>query len=159
MVNATSELGMKALLVIALESEGTPISPGWLAQRFEGSRSYLAKILGMLARAGLLRSLRGARGGFLLARPPEEITLLDVVEACQGLLVGNYCRALEAPGVATCAFHRAMEEVHRATRQALSRWTLADLMRRPTPERVGLAGPPCKMAFRGWEKYLPRAED
>lgn len=155
MLTGTSELGIKALVVIGLESRGQPVSPGQLCERFECSRSYLSKILGMLVKAGLLRSFRGARGGVLLARPPEEISLMDIVEACQGLLVGNYCRSLDGSGMPTCAFHLAMEDVYRATREALTRWSLADLMRRPTPAKIGPDGPPCKMEFKGWEKYLP----
>lgn len=159
MITRTSELAILALLVLGLESDGEPLSPRQLGERLEGSQSYLAKVLGMLVKAGLLRSFRGARGGVLLARPPEEISVLDVVEACQGLLVGNYCRAINSSGVATCAFHLAMEDVYRATREALTRWTLADLMRRPTPARLGDEGPPCKMAFKGWEKYLPARDE
>jgi Rrf2 family protein len=157
MLTATSELGVKALLVVALEGRGEPLSPAQLSQLFDCSRSYLAKILNQLVKADLLRSVRGARGGVLLERPPEEITLLAIVEACQGLLVGNYCRGLSPHDVATCAFHRAMEDVYQATREALTRWTLADLMEVPTPGDLSPQGPPCKMAFRGWEKYRQMA--
>ena len=48
------------------------------------SESYLAKVFQMLAREGLLVSFRGTSGGYALARPPEEITLMDVVEAVEG---------------------------------------------------------------------------
>lgn len=162
MITRTSELAILALVVLGLESEGEPLSPRQLGERLEGSQSYLAKVLGMLVKAGLLRSFRGAKGGVLLARSPEEIRLLDVVEACQGLLVGNYCRALDHPGFPVCAFHQAMADVHRATVEALSRWTLADLLEQPTPGRLPASGPPCKMKFEGWERYIPEesaAED
>lgn len=154
MITRTSEMAIQAMLVIGLESRGEPLSPRKLAARLGCSKSYLAKVLGMLARADLLRSFRGAKGGVLLGRPPEEIQLLHVVEACQGLLVGNYCRAIDAPGVGVCAFHEAMADVHRSTVQALSRWTLADLLERPTPGREAEAGPPCKMRFSGWEEHF-----
>ena len=57
-----------------------------------------------------------------------------IVEACQGLVIGNYCQDL-GPGDSddVCAFHRAMMEVHQATVGALARWTLADLLARPRP--------------------------
>ena len=46
--------------------------------------NYLAKIFGQLARAKILRSYRGARRGFMFARPPQQITLLDIYEAVEG---------------------------------------------------------------------------
>jgi len=52
---------------------------------------FLAKILQRLARAGLVRSQRGAQGGFLLTRAPGAITLLDAVEAVQGSVALNRC--------------------------------------------------------------------
>jgi DNA-binding IscR family transcriptional regulator len=51
----------------------------------------MAKVLRLLARADLIRSHRGAAGGFELIRAKENLTLLDVVEACQGPIRGNYC--------------------------------------------------------------------
>lgn len=154
MLTRTSELAVQALLVIGLEGAEEPLSPRQLADKLGCSQSYLAKVLGMLVRAGLLRSYRGAKGGVLLAREASEVTLLHVVEACQGMLVANYCRSIEgAPDFPVCAFHRAMEDVHRATVEALSRWTLAHLLENPVPGRMPRGGPPCKMRFEGWESF------
>lgn len=156
MITRTSELAIQSLVVLGLDDGDEPLSPRQLGERLGCSHSYLAKVLGMLVKADLLQSFRGAKGGVLPARPPEEITLRDVVEACQGLLVGNYCRQLDDPGFPVCAFHEAMEDVHRATVDALSRWTLADLLARPTPGRKPPDdAPPCKMRFVGWERYFP----
>jgi Rrf2 family protein len=154
MITQTSELALRALLLLALEAGDEPSSPRQLAERLDCSQSYLAKVMGMLVKARLLRSFRGAKGGVLLALPPEEISLKDVVEACEGVLVGNYCRSLDVPGVAVCAFHQAMSEVHRATVSTLARWTLADLVARPTPEEPNTT---CKMRFAGWEEHFPGA--
>lgn len=150
MITQTSELALRALLLLALEAGDEPLSPRQLAERLDCSQSYLAKVLGMLVKARLLRSFRGAKGGVLLARAPEAISLKDVVEACEGVLVGNYCRSLAVPGVAVCAFHQAMSEVHEATVSTLARWTLADLVARPTPEKPNTT---CKMRFAGWEEH------
>lgn len=156
MITRTSELALRALVVLALEGGDEPVSPRRLAERLDCSPSYLAKVLGMLVKAGLLRSFRGAKGGVLPARPAESVTLRDVVEACQGLLVANYCREIDLSDVPVCAFHRAMDDVHRATVEALARWTLADLLEQPTPGRKPPGdGPPCKMRFEGWERYVP----
>ncbi|MGB9586371.1 MAG: RrF2 family transcriptional regulator, partial [Anaerolineales bacterium] len=53
--------------------------------------SFLAKIVSQLSVAGLLNTSRGARGGVSLARSPEEITLLDVIEAIDGPILLNEC--------------------------------------------------------------------
>lgn len=53
--------------------------------------SFLAKILQKLKRAKIVRSFRGVKGGFQLARAPEDVTLLDVIEAIQGKVAMNAC--------------------------------------------------------------------
>lgn len=62
--------------------------------------SFLAKIVSQLSVAGLLQTSRGARGGVSLARPPEDITVLDVVEAIDGPILLNECVACGG----TCSF-------------------------------------------------------
>ncbi|MDO8282097.1 MAG: Rrf2 family transcriptional regulator [Thermodesulfovibrionia bacterium] len=54
-------------------------------------RSFLAKILQKLSKAGIVTSYRGVKGGFQLARKPKDITLLDVVEAIEGPVAMNKC--------------------------------------------------------------------
>jgi len=156
MLTGTSELAIRALIVIGLDDGGEPLSPNQLAERLACSPSYLAKVLRGLVRAGILESFRGARGGVLLAREPEEVTLLDITEASQGVLVRNYCREIDVGAVPVCAFHQAMVEIREATTNILSRWTLADLLERPAPG-AEIPGPVrCKMAFRGVEAYRDR---
>lgn len=156
MLTGTSELAIRALIVIGLDESDEPLSPNELSEVLECSPSYLAKVLRSLVRARILESYRGARGGVRLALAPEEVTLLDVTEASQGVLVRNYCREMDIGEVPVCAFHRAMHEVRDATTRILSRWTLADLLARPVPG-VEIPGPVrCKMAFRGAEEYRGR---
>jgi Rrf2 family protein len=153
MLTQTSELAIRSLLLLGLEGDGKPLPPRRIADRLDCSRSYLAKTLGTLARAGVLRAVRGSQGGVLLARDPAGITLLEIVEACQGLLIGNYCQEIEDHLEPVCAFHQAMKEVHTVTTAALSRWTLADLLARPTPQKPQKSSLGCRMIFEGCEKY------
>jgi len=67
--------------------------------------SFLAKIISQLSIAGLLHTSRGARGGVMLARPPQEISLLDVVEAIDGPISLNECVGAEG----TCTFGEKCE--------------------------------------------------
>jgi DNA-binding IscR family transcriptional regulator len=61
---------------------------------------------------------------------PEQITLLAVVEACRGTILGDYCSSSPQEKF-HCNFHRAALELHRAITGVLSDWTLADLLERP----------------------------
>ena len=161
MLTQASELAVRSLVVIALESDGEPLTPRALASRMDCSASYLSKVLGSLTRAGILSSVRGARGGVLLARPTAEITLLEVVEACDGFLVANYCRQLDPVPEAVCGFHVAMKEIHDTMVGMLTRWTLADLLRPPVSVLPDGTVGSCKMAYQGCERHLragPREE-
>jgi len=153
MLNQTSELAIKTLVFLALEGNGSPMSPRPIAESLNCSRSYLAKTTGLLVRAGILRSTRGINGGVLLARKPDEIKLLEIVEACQGLLIANYCGQIEDMGGEVCTFHQAMAELHEVTVQTLSKWTLSDLLHCPAKPTGEDAETKCKMHFSGCEKY------
>jgi DNA-binding IscR family transcriptional regulator len=108
-----------------------------------------------MVRSGVLRSVRGSAGGVLLAKPPQEISLLDVVEACQGLITAQYCEgAGESNEV--CCFHQAMLELHEVTIGILSKWTLEDMVRCPAyPEGDSHT---CRMAFLGCEKHCSQQQ-
>ncbi len=54
-------------------------------------KSFLAKIMQKLVKAGLIESIRGAKGGFLLAKKPSDITLLDIIEIMEGPILVNKC--------------------------------------------------------------------
>ena len=62
-----------------------------IADKADIPRAFLAKIIQKLAKAGVVRSLQGAQGGFILARKPKEISLKEVVEITQGPIVINPC--------------------------------------------------------------------
>ena len=133
----TSISAIRALVYLGLHDTGEPVSPRHVAGRLGESQTYLAKVMRHLVKAGILRAHRGGGGGVTLNRPPEQITLLAVVEACQGAIQGNFCEDAEDLAK-TCAFHQAAGELHRAVVDVLSRWTLAQLLikPRPSPELV-----------------------
>jgi Rrf2 family protein len=147
MLNQTSEIAIKALIFIGLMNGEQPLSPRTIARAIDCSPTYLAKTLRLLVRPGILRSQRGARGGVGLGRAPDEISLLHIVEACQGLIVSDYCQPVASANLPkTCAFHRAMQEIHEMTVNTLSRWTLAHLLQCPMPvEDSGLSVCQCKV--------------
>lgn len=144
MVTKTSETAVLALLYLNATESSEPVPPSLMAERLGASASYLAKVCTLLVKSGLLRAHRGVKGGLTLGRPASEITLLDVVEACQGRILGDYCQEFGQMEL-VCAYHAAMHDLHRAIVDSLSRWTLADLAAKPTPapELVGRVN--CRM--------------
>ncbi|MGN5633967.1 RrF2 family transcriptional regulator [Streptomyces sp. AC154] len=78
------EWAVHTLINLGCLDDDEPVSTTRLASGHDLPRAYLNKQLQQLVKAGLLESVPGARGGFRLARPPEAITLLDVVDAIEG---------------------------------------------------------------------------
>jgi Rrf2 family protein len=132
MLTKTSITAIRLLIHVGQSGVSDPASVRQAADRLNESPPYLAKVAGQLVRSGVLRGQRGVAGGVSLARPAKEITMLVIVEACQGAILGDFCQ--DAPDLRqACAFHRASAELHRSIVQVLSRWTLAELLKKPDP--------------------------
>jgi Rrf2 family protein len=78
------DYGVRALLDLAERAGQGPVQSEAIAKRQAISEAYLDQLLTQLRRAGLVRSVRGPRGGHELARPPEQITLDEVLAALEG---------------------------------------------------------------------------
>jgi len=91
--------------------------------------SYLSKIFQELAKDGLVRSHRGAKGGFSLARPPEEITLRQVIEAIEGPIALSRCLSSSegCDRADACPLRPALSEAQLQLLAVLDRTTLKDL--------------------------------
>ncbi|MBD3267610.1 Rrf2 family transcriptional regulator [bacterium] len=75
------DLALHALMFMAGQSKGEPVMIKDLAKAMVASESYLARVMLRLSKEGLLKSIRGKRGGFTFRIPPQEITIADVVLA------------------------------------------------------------------------------
>ena len=82
-ISEAAALALHAMAYLAEDPERT-VSTRQLARQFRASEAHLAKVLQRLARQKLVTPLRGPAGGFVLARPPQRISLLDVYEAIEG---------------------------------------------------------------------------
>ena len=94
----------------------------------------VAKLMGMLARAGLLESRRGAGGGFCLARAASDISVADIVEAVDGPIALTQCvdhSAEECAMESFCTMRAHWPVLNKAVRSALGAVSLADLAVRP----------------------------
>jgi len=103
-----------------------------VAQAQDISAEYLEQLMVPLRTAKLLRSVRGAKGGYYLARPPEQIRLKEIVTALEGDVAPVHCVAdpERCDRAATCAAREVWSEMHSALEEILCRTTLADLSAR-----------------------------
>jgi len=124
--------GCRAMVDLALHQTEGPISLQVLAQDQRIPERYLAKIVQDLRRNGLIRSVRGAHGGYMLSRPPARITLLDVWQALEGPFYPVECLAAPATCsmVGDCVTREVWEGVRRALTGVLRAEDLAALARR-----------------------------
>lgn len=80
------------MIFLASQVPGQVVPFKEIGRRMDVPQDFLAKILKVLVSQGLLRSTRGAHGGYTLARPPREMSFLDVIEAVEGKVGVNVCQ-------------------------------------------------------------------
>ncbi len=92
-------------------------------------RQYLEQLLGNLRRAGLVQSVRGSRGGYLLARDPATITVLDVIDAMEGPLELSECMADESAcsRACQCPVRHTWQKLTDSINRELAGITLGDM--------------------------------
>lgn len=134
------EYGVHCLLWLA-DSGDAPLSSRDLADLQGISHSFLAKIFPKLEKAGIVRASEGVRGGYRLARAPEDVSVLQIVDAIEGRKPLFDCQEIRgrcavfgeaAPGWAThgvCAIHAVMLQAEKSMRDTLARTSLRDLGR------------------------------
>lgn len=92
-ITRQADYAVRAVLHLAKMKDGDRAATSTVAKEQRIPPSFLAKIISQLSIAGLLHTSRGARGGVMLARDPQDITLLEVVEAIDGPIQLNECVA------------------------------------------------------------------
>lgn len=131
------EWALHCCTVLALVPADSALPAAKLAEFHGVPAAYLAKHLQALARAGIVESLPGARGGYRLSRPATDITLLDVVLAVEGTAPAFRCTEIRQRGPASlpakeygvpCTITRAMGRAEQAWRESLRSETVADLL-------------------------------
>ena len=131
------EWGLHCATLVALLPPDSTLPASRLAEYHGVPAAYLAKHLQALSRAGILVSGPGPTGGYRLARPAGEITVLDIVEAIDGTSPAFTCTEIRRRGPAAvpareyrlpCSIHAVMDRADDAWRSELRATTLADLV-------------------------------
>ena len=124
-----SDYGVRAVLHLAGIPYGDIIQTREIAAREDIPAKYLPSIIRTLARAGLIRTMRGNQGGVTLAKPPEEINLREVIEAIEGPIVLVQC--MKGPSQCihedNCPFLPVCEDIQQMMVTQLESTTFADL--------------------------------
>jgi Rrf2 family protein len=130
MFSRSARIGIAAISALA----ETSMTAAQIARRRRISPAYLAKILTALARHGLIHGARGPGGGFTLARPPEEISLLDIVSCFEQIDRVPHCplgRKSPCAGKQPCALHEPFRKLWETRSAFLAKTTLAGFAAAP----------------------------
>jgi Rrf2 family transcriptional regulator, cysteine metabolism repressor len=98
-----AEYGIRLMVELGRTADSSPVSLSAVADAEMLPLSYLEHLVAKLREADLVTSTRGAHGGYQLARPPEEIDMLDVVEALEGAITPMECFHEEREGKVLCS--------------------------------------------------------
>ena len=119
-----AEYGVRLLIQLGRRDGQPPVSLKAVAEQERLPLAYLERIAALLKKAGLLTATRGAHGGYLLARPPAEITMDAVVLALEGAIAPMDCFFDDREGRVSCAHHEEQAQHHCATKLL---WTRVQL--------------------------------
>jgi len=129
-LSRASAIAVFAVTLMAETESDEPKQGRDLAEKLGVPPDSLLKVMQQLVRSGLLSSSRGRAGGFRLARPPESITLLNVVEAVDGEMGGQLTNADDIRGMARtkAGVESAFTQTILSMRNLLGQTTIRDLM-------------------------------
>jgi Rrf2 family protein len=138
-----ADYGLIAMHYIASQPEHGAVSAKRIAEQFNIPAELLAKILQRLAKRQLIESHSGPRGGYVLSRGPDEITVGQVVRALEGpiRIVGCLTGTDDCPQFPRCNLRRPVQKIQTSISQLLDTMTLAELTAGPSPVAVELVGP------------------
>ena len=131
MFSQTAEYALRAVACLA-RRRGKPMTTRQVADASRVPAGYLAKVLLALVRAGVVTSQRGLKGGFVLARRPEDLTLLDVVHVADGSRRITTCPlGIPDHGSDLCPLHRRLDDAVALAERTLGEVTIAEVLGEP----------------------------
>lgn len=130
-ISTKGQNAVKLMLDLATYNNGEPVSVKDIAKRQGISEKYLEQIIAMLNKASLVKSIRGARGGYVLNYPPEQYTVGKILRAVEGDLSPTDCvgeNAIACENKSTCVSFRIWEKLNSAVNEVLDGITLEDML-------------------------------
>ena len=131
MISQTAEYALRAIVYLA-DQTGTSQTTVQIAETTKVPAGYLAKVMQNLSRAGLVKSQRGLNGGFTLARDPQLLSILAVVNAVDPIQRYPECPlGIESHGRRLCPLHDRLDQAAEMVEKAFGGTTVADLLAVP----------------------------
>ena len=132
MFSQTVEYALRVAVRLAA-TDPEPQTADGLAVATRVPRAYLAKVVQAMVRGGVARSKRGVGGGVVLSKPPDSLTILEIVNAVDPIQRIRTCPlGLAAHGVHLCPLHRRFDDALAHVEQAFAGTTLAEVLAEPT---------------------------
>ncbi|MBU5627574.1 Rrf2 family transcriptional regulator [Oscillibacter sp. MSJ-2] len=131
-ISTKGRYALRLMMDIAVHSNGEMVALKDVARRQEISVKYLEQIVGLLSKAGFLRSSRGPQGGYRLSRRPEEYTVGEILRLTEGNLAPVSCLEDEENQCSRCRQCGTLDfwtGLYRTVNSYIDRYTLADLVR------------------------------
>lgn len=130
-ISTKGRYALRLMLDVALHSDGEAVPLRDVAARQDISDKYLEQIVTQLTRTGLLRSVRGAGGGYLLTRAPEDYTVGEILRPMEGDLAPVECASSgHCDRIGQCVTTEVWQRIGNAVDQVVDNITLADLVAR-----------------------------
>ncbi len=131
-ISTKGRYGLRAVLDIALNEHLGPVTIHSIAKRQEISERYLEQLLISLKQNGLIKSIRGFQGGYILNKEPQGITVADIVTALEGPILLVECVNDAKPGscsrVEFCVTRKVWQDLQSSITELLSSYSLEDLL-------------------------------
>lgn len=121
--------GVKAMVDLAIHYGNSPVSIKTISERQSISEYYLEQLFSPLRKAGLIKSIRGAQGGYVLNREPKDITVADVMNVLEGPIeIAECIEGTECDNVDFCATRLLWEKIKNSIDEVMENITLQDIV-------------------------------
>lgn len=127
-ISTKGRYGLRAMFTLAQRSDGQPVSLKTIADEQNISITYLEQLFSKLRAAGLVTSIRGAMGGYILAKPADEISVGSVLSALEGPLTPADCVVGNCDKAADCFTHDVWCKIYDGINGVLESMTLGNML-------------------------------
>ncbi len=133
-ISTKSRYGLRALVDLAVHSGGEQLALVHIAKRQELSVNYLEQVFSLLKKANIVKSVKGAQGGYILAKKPDTIKVGDVIRAIEGEILiveedSNQNTSLILKNMQQCIYENVWEKITQSICEAIDSMTIEDLMK------------------------------
>ncbi|MCI8275550.1 MAG: Rrf2 family transcriptional regulator [Lachnospiraceae bacterium] len=133
--------GLRAIVDVAVAGEEAPVSIQAIAKRQDLSEKYLEQLLGMLKKAGLVKSIRGNQGGYQIEGDTAEISVGDILRALEGELLPVDCAGFEEEGACksakSCVTKYVWKKINESLEETVNHMTLKELAEQTKSMQAG----------------------